>query len=57
MTMKHLDWMGCDYYIVIEQSQWNEYAATCGKEKLLVLPQSYIDDYDTWDNLGDSKSQ
>tara|TARA_R110002072_G_scaffold1322_13_gene10853 strand:+ start:4435 stop:5310 length:876 start_codon:yes stop_codon:yes gene_type:complete len=57
MTMKHLDWMGCDYYIVIEQSQWNEYAATCGKEKLLVLPQSYIDDYDTWDNLGDSKSK
>lgn len=39
-TMRALDGMGVPYRIAIEPQEYDNYAATCGEDKLLVLPFS-----------------
>ena len=56
-TVDVLERLGADYHIVVEYDQFNDYAAHYDEAKLLVLPQSYIDDYDTFDDLGATKSK
>ncbi len=57
LTAKALDKINAEYYIVVEQSDYDKYAEFYSKEKLLVVPQYYHDTYDTFDDLGDSKSK
>jgi len=57
LTSKALDWMGVPYKIIVEASQLEMYAAEVGVDKCLVLPTKYLLDYDTCDNLGDSRSK
>ena len=57
LTSKALDWMGVPYKIIVEGSQLEMYAAAVGKDKCLVLPPEYLKNYDTCDNLGDSRSK
>lgn len=45
------------YFIIVEQLEYENYAKVIDKTKILVLPQKYLDDYDTCDNLGDTKSK
>ena len=45
------------YKIIVEASQLDIYAANFGKDKRLVLPPEYLIDYDTCDDLGDSRSK
>ncbi len=52
-----LDLLGLDYRIVVEEQQLDEYAAHHDPAKLLVLDPAYQRDYDTFDDLGDSKSK
>lgn len=44
------------YRIVIEASEFDNYAAVISPKKILVLPESYLDTYDTFDSLGRTKS-
>lgn len=57
LTAAALDIMGIPFRVIVEASQVDKYAETVGRGRLLILPQSYIDAYDTCDDLGDSKSK
>ena len=59
LTAKALDLIGLPYRVVVEGSQWFQYAQNIDIDpaRLLILPQSYLDQYDTCDDLGDSKSK
>lgn len=57
LTSRALDLMGVPYKMIVEQDQLFEYQAEIGQERCLVLPQRYFDEYDTCDDLGDSKSK
>jgi hypothetical protein len=56
LTSKSLEAMNVPYYIVIEESNYKDYSAVIDKKKILILPEHYFDDYDTFDDLGRSKS-
>ena len=56
LTSKALEKMNVPYYIVIEQSDFKDYSAVIDKEKILILPKKYLDEYEVLDNLGRSKS-
>lgn len=56
LTAIALERMGVDYYMVVEDSEYDEYAKVIGGT-LLVLDRQYQIDYDTFDSLGDSKSK
>jgi hypothetical protein len=57
LTSRALDTMGVPYKMIVEESQLFNYQAEIGRERCLVLPQKYLDEYDTCDDLGDSKSK
>jgi len=46
-TANMLEKMNLDYYIVVEQDQYEEYKKVV-KGTVLVLPQEYLDNYDTF---------
>jgi len=56
-TMRALDKMGVLYYVVVEAQELDLYASVIEREKLLVLDAQFQRDYDTCDDLGDSKSK
>lgn len=56
-TSKALEALGLFYYIVVESSERREYVKAIGdRNKVLLLPESYLNEYDTCDNLGRTKS-
>ena len=57
LTVKALDRMGCDYKVVVERQEYDQYAAYIAESKLLILDPAYQSDYETLDNLGDQKSK
>lgn len=57
LTSKALESLGVPYRIVVEGFEYDEYASVIDKEKILILPQKYLDEYDTCDDLGDTKSK
>jgi len=57
LTSKALDAIGVPYYVVIESHEYKNYRRYFSKDKLLILDQSYKDNYETCDDLGDSKSK
>jgi hypothetical protein len=57
LTARSLDKMACDYKIVIEASEFQDYAETCGASRLLVLDPAYQRGYDSLDGLGLAKSK
>lgn len=56
-TPRFLDIINVPYRIIVEADQYAEYNEYFDKSKLIVLPQSYLDNYDTCDDLGDTKSK
>ena len=48
--------MNVPYYIIVEESDWDKYSAVIDKQKILILPEKYLDEYDTFDDLGRTKS-
>jgi hypothetical protein len=56
-TARALDSMNLDYLIVVEEQEFPNYAAVIPREKILVLDKQYQREYDTFDDLGDSKSK
>lgn len=57
LTVKTLESMSVPYHIVIEEQEYENFAAVINKDKILVLDKQYQRDYDTCDDLGDSKSK
>lgn len=57
LTMRHLDRMSVPYHVIVESQEYSEYAAVLDRAKLLVLDRAYQERYDTFDDLGDSKSK
>lgn len=57
LTSRALEKMNQPYYIVVEQSQYDQYAAIIDPKKVLVLPHKYLEDYDACDDLGFSKGK
>lgn len=57
LTMKALDSMNTHYYCVVEEHEFDLYASVIPPDRLLTLPQKYLDEYDTMDELGSSKSK
>lgn len=57
LTSKALEKMNTPYYIVVEEQEYKSYAKVIDKKKILVLDKKYQDDYDTFDELGYTKSK
>lgn len=57
LTDRALKRLGIEFKVVVEEEEYEEYAKRCGKNNILVLPKKYLDDYDTCDSLGNSKSK
>jgi hypothetical protein len=57
LTVRALDKIGVPYQIVVEESQYSAYADVIDPSRILVLDPAYQCDYDTCDDLGDSKSK
>lgn len=49
--------MGVSYYVVIEKEQYEDYLKRFNKNQILVLPEIYHTNYDTFDEIGQLKSQ
>ncbi len=56
LTSRSLERMGVPYFIVVEEQEFDAYAAVIDREKILVLDRTYQRDYDTFDDLGMTKS-
>lgn len=56
LTSKALEFMKVPYKIIIEQQEYDQYSKVIDPEKILVLPKYYLTDYDTCDNLAQTKS-
>lgn len=56
-TPRILDKMGVPYRLVVEEQQYADYNEYFPAEKLVILDKKYQDDYDTCDDLGNTKSK
>lgn len=56
LTSKALESMNVPYYIVVEEQEYDNYAKVINKDKILILDKKYQKDYDTFDDLGMTKS-
>jgi len=57
MTSRALEEMKIPYHIVVEQQEYDNYAAVIDKSKILILDKNYQKEYDAFDDLGESKSK
>jgi hypothetical protein len=57
LTSKSLNKMGINHFLVVERSQLEDYRKSKqALAEILILPDKYLEEYDTCDNLGRSKS-
>ncbi len=56
-TAYALDDLGLDYTLVIEPEQYDDYAQFFDEDKLMIVPDEYHENYETFDDLGREKSQ
>jgi len=52
LTSKALDKMKVPYHIVVERSEFDQYASVMDEKKILILDDSYKESYDKCGNLG-----
>lgn len=57
LTVKTLDGLGVPYRVIVEAHQFDDYARVIPVERLLVLDRKFQDEYETCDDLGDTKSK
>ena len=56
-TSKAFDRMGLPYYIVVEEQEYADYCREIDQSKVLILPQYFKDEYDTfWPRNSDNKT-
>jgi hypothetical protein len=56
LTSKALERMKVPYHIVVEEQEYDNYAKVIDPSKILILPEHYLENYDTCDDLGRTKS-
>lgn len=56
-TPRFLDSINVPYRLVVEEQQYEEYAEYFHPDKLLILDKTFQDNYDTFDDLGNTKSK
>jgi hypothetical protein len=49
--------MNVAYLVIVEEQEYDNYAKVVDKKNILILPQKYQDEYDTFDDLGNTKSK
>jgi hypothetical protein len=57
LTSKALEYMNVPYLIVVEEQEVDRYAEVIDRKKILTLNKQYQKDYDTFDQLGETKSK
>jgi hypothetical protein len=57
LTSKALEAMNVPYWIIVEEHEFDKYCKVIDAANVLILDKSYLDGYETCDNLGDSKSK
>lgn len=57
LTSKALESINIPYRIIIEEQEFDKYSKVIDPKKILLLPRKYQDEYDTFDDLGYSKSK
>lgn len=57
LTARALQHIGADFYLVIEKEEYELYAQYFDESILLVVEQRFKDEYETLDDLGDTKSK
>lgn len=57
LTVKALEKMGVPYFIVVEEQEYSEYSKVIDPKNILILDKQYQIDYDTCDDLGNTKSK
>lgn len=57
LTSKAFERIGIPYHIVIDKEEFDKYAAVIDPKKILVMPKRYYEEYDTCDDLGDTKAK
>lgn len=57
LTMRCLEALGVSYSVIVEEEEYSAYAAVIGRDKLTVLDRAYQRDYETCDDLGESKAK
>jgi len=55
LTSKFLEHVKVPYKIIIEKQEYNEYSSVISKDKILVLPDEYLINYDTYWKIEDNK--
>lgn len=48
LTVKALEYMKVPYKIIVEQQEYSEYSKVISSDNILILPQKYKEDYDTF---------
>lgn len=57
LTSKALERINVPYYIVVEAHERDQYAAVIDPHKVLVLPEKYLHEYDTCDEVGEARGK
>lgn len=57
MTARSLERMGVPYFITVEEQEFDKYAEVIDPKKILILDKRYQENYETLDDLGDTKSK
>lgn len=57
LTSKALERINVPYKIIVEEQEKDLYASVISEEKILVLPKNYLQEYETCDELGDTKGK
>jgi len=57
LTSKALERMNVPYFIIIEEQEYDQYASFIDPQKILILPRHYLENYDTFDDLGFTKGK
>ena len=57
LTDKALTKMNVPHYTVVEEDEYELYSTVVNPDNILVVPRKYHDEYDTCDDLGQTKSQ
>lgn len=56
-TPRFFDSINVPYRLIVEQEQYETYADHFSEDKLLILDKTFQDEYDTFDDLGSTKSK
>lgn len=57
LTSKALERINVPYYIVVEAHERDQYASVIDPQKVLVLPEKYLREYDTCDAVGEARGK